>query len=404
MAHPEPVWRVLREQAPVHRIGPVVLVSRYGDAREVLRDQRRFSSRYFVSGSRAEAIRASLTGPQLQAYEDIGAFESMYMSRSDDDAHDRLRGSANRVFTPRRMAEMRSAVERYTDEMLAVMRLQDVTDVVSGLAYRLPLMVISDMLGVPATERDQIHEWSSQIGRNRGGDDPDALMVAHRAMREFRHYVEDILVPLRQNRGGGDLLTALLDAEESARLSPVELTAMFVVLLFAGHETTTNLISIGLLELLRHRDQWERLCADPALAPQATEELLRWVTPVQFQWRAAREDVEIDGIEIENGATVAAVLAAANRDPDAFADPERLDITRPDAKQHLSLGLGPHFCLGNALARLEGAVVFETLARRFPQIELVDDSPGWKGNAMMRGPSELRVRLGAQRSAAGTHG
>ncbi len=399
MAHPEPVWRTLREQAPVHRIGPLVLVARHGDARDVLRDDERFSSRYFVTGSRHEAIKASLTGAQLEAYEEIGAFESMYMSRSDDDQHDRLRGSANRVFTPRRMAEMRSAVQRYTDEMLAVMIHQDVSDLVSGLAYRLPLMVISDMLGVPPAERDQIHEWSSQLGRNRGGDDPQALIVAYQAMREFRHYVEDILVPLRENRSGSDLLTALLEAEESARLSPVELTAMFVVLLFAGHETTTNLISIGLLELLRNRDQWERLCADPSLAPRATEELLRWVTPVQYQWRAARADTMLGGIEIESGETVAAVLAAANRDPDVFADPERLDITRPDAKQHLAMGLGPHFCLGNALARLEGAVVFEALARRFPEIELADDSPGWKGNAMMRGPREVLVKLGPERSA-----
>jgi cytochrome P450 len=398
MAQPEPVWRALREMAPVHRIGPVVLVSGYRDARDVLRDDQRFSSRYFVTGSRAEAIKAALTGPELHAYEEIGAFESMYMSRSDDEQHERLRGSANRVFTPRRMAEMRSAVERYTDEMLAVMAAEGDTDVVSRLAYRLPLMVISDMLGVPPDQRDQIHLWSAQLGRNRGGDDPQALMVAFQAMRDFRHYVEDILVPLRSNRQGSDLLSALLDAEESARLSGVELTAMFVVLLFAGHETTTNLISIGLLELLRHRDQWDRLCEDPSLASEATEELLRWVTPVQYQWRATRADVEIGGVEIESGATVAAVLAAANRDPDPFADPERLDITRRNAKQHLALGLGPHFCLGNALARIEGAVVFEALARRFPRLELLDHSPSWKGNAMMRGPSEVRVRLGPERS------
>jgi cytochrome P450 len=400
MAHPDETWRELRERSPVHRLGPIVLVSRHEDARDLLRDQERFSSRYFVTGSRAEAIRASLTPDQRVANDEIGAFESMYMSRSDDEQHDRLRGSANRVFTPRRMADMRSAIQRYTDEMLAVMRQEEITDVVARLAYRLPLMVIADMLGVPPSERDQIHLWSAQLGRNRGGDDPQALMVAHRAMLEFRHYVEDILVPLRHSRQGSDLLTALLEAEESSRLSPVELTAMFVVLLFAGHETTTNLISIGLLELLRHRDQWERLTADPSLAPQAVEELLRWVTPVQFQWRATRAAVVVGGTRIDSGTTVAAVLAAANRDPEVFADAHELDITRPDAKQHLALGLGPHFCLGNALARLEGTVVFETLARRFPELELVDDDPPFQGNAMMRTPSAVRVSLGAERSAA----
>lgn len=401
MAHPEPVWRRLRDEAPVHRLGPIVLVSRHARARDILRDQKSYSNRYFVSGTRAEAIKSTLRGEQLRAYEDVGEFESMYMSRSDDEPHDRRRGSAAKVFTPRRMAEMRAAVERYADEMLDVMSGEEVCDIVDGLSYRLPLMLICDMLGIPESEREQIHIWSGQLGRNRGGDDPEALMVADRAMREFRHYVEDILVPLRRQHDGHDLLTALLNAEESTRISPAELTAMFVVLLFAGHETTTNLISIGLLELLRNRDQWQRLVADPSLAPQATEELLRWVTPVQYQWRAARRDVEIDGVTISAGDTVAAVLAGANRDPEVFADPERLDITRPDVKAHLSLGLGPHFCLGNALARMEGSIVFEKLATRFPEMELADDEPGWRGSSMMRGPSEVMVALGAQRRRAG---
>jgi cytochrome P450 len=399
MAHPEPAWRQLREEAPLHRLGPIVLVSRHAQAREILKDQKRFSSRYFVSGSRAEAIRASLDGEHLNAYDEVGEFESMYMSRSDDEPHDRRRGSAAKVFTPRRMAEMRAGVERYADEMIDAMAGDEVCDIVERLSYRLPLMLICDMLGVPESEREQIHIWSGELGRNRGGDDPEALLVAHRAMHEFRHYVEDILVPLRRQRDGHDLLTALLTAEESTRITPAELTAMFVVLLFAGHETTTNLISIGLLELMRNHDQWERLAADPSLAPGAVEELLRWVAPVQYQWRAAREDLDIDGMEIRRGDTVAAVLAGANRDPEVFADPEQLDITRADVRNHLSLGLGPHFCLGNALARMEGAVVFEKLARRFPDMELADDEPGWRGSSMMRGPSEVLVRLGGERPA-----
>ena len=201
MAHPEPAWRRLRDEAPVHRLGPIVLVSRHHDARGILRDQRSFSSRYFVSGTRAEAIRRSLSGPQLQALDEVGEFESMYMSRSDDEPHDRRRGSAAKVFTPRRMAEMRSAVERYADEMIDAMVADEVCDLVSRLSYRMPLMLICDMLGVPDSQREQIHRWSGELGRNRGGDDPEALLVAHRAMLEFRHYVEDILVPLRREPG-----------------------------------------------------------------------------------------------------------------------------------------------------------------------------------------------------------
>jgi cytochrome P450 len=195
-------------------------------------------------------------------------------------------------------------------------------------------------------------------------------------------------------------VTALMQAQEGDRLADQELTAMFVVLLFAGHETTTNLIGIGLVELLRHRDQWERLCADPSLAASATEELLRWVTPVQWLGRVVTEPFELEGVRLERGQSVFPILAAANRDPEAFADPNRLDITRPDARNHLALGFGPHFCIGNALARLEGTVAFGTLARRFPELELAEDELGWRGNAMLRGLTALPVRLGRERQVA----
>jgi cytochrome P450 len=187
-------------------------------------------------------------------------------------------------------------------------------------------------------------------------------------------------------------------AHEGDRLADQELTAMFVILLFAGHETTTNLIGNGLVELMRHRDQWERLCADPSLVPAAVEELLRWVTPVQWLGRVATEPFELEGVQIEAGQTVFPILAAANRDPAAFRNPERLDISRPDAKNHLALGFGPHFCIGNALARLEGTVAFATLARRFPGLELADEHLGWRGNAMLRGLEALPVRLGPERA------
>lgn len=399
MADPFPLWRRLREESPVHRLGGLALLTRYADVKAVIRDERGLSNGTAISGTRMAELTSRLDEEHLAAYHEVAGFESMYVSRSDGEQHDRLRGIAHRVFTPRRIAAMHESIARYTDDLLEDVDPAGVTDFISTLAYRLPLMVIADMLGVPDSQREQIHVWSNQLGRNRNGDDPDALMVAHGAMREFRHYVEEILVPMRQDGGGTDLVTALLQAEAGERLTLPELTSMFVVLLFAGHETTTNLIGNGLLELMRHRDQWERLCDDPSIAPQATEELLRWVTPVQWLGRVALEDIQVAGQTIPQGQTVFPVLAAANRDPDVFADAERLDLTRRDARQHVALGFGPHFCLGNALARMEGTVVFETLARRYPDMELVDDQPRWRGNAMLRGLERLEVRFGTPRRA-----
>jgi cytochrome P450 len=172
---------------------------------------------------------------------------------------------------------------------------------------------------------------------------------------------------------------------------------MFIVLLFAGHETTTNLLSAGLLELMRHRDQWQRMVDDPALIPGAVEELLRWLSPVQWVGRVAANDFTIGDLAVARGESVFLMIAAGNRDAEQFPDPNRLDITRANAKSHLSLGFGPHFCLGNSLARMEATIAFTTLAKRFPDVALVDDAPGWHGNAMLRSLKTLPIVLGDDR-------
>ena len=222
------------------------------------------------------------------------------------------------------------------------------------------------------------------------------MIDAHHAIEEFRAYVGGVIARHRADPdAGSELVAALLGAEGEEQLSEDELAAMFVVLLFAGHETTTNLISIGLVELLRERDQWELLCRDPSLVPGAVEELLRWVTPVQWEQRLVVEDVELGGALLERGQTVLTMLAGANRDPEVFERADELDITREDARKHLSFGHGPHFCLGASLARLEGEIAFTELTRRFPDIELAVD-PGelvFQGAAMMRQLRALPVRL-----------
>jgi cytochrome P450 len=401
LADPFPVWQRLLAEDPVHQHGPLVLVASHRHVKQLIRDSSRLSNATMTAGTRAQAIMRSLTDEQREAHLEVSAFESLYLSRSDGDQHRRLRDVAHQAFTPRRIIAMEASVRRYTEQMIAESMGGDVVDLMPRLAYLLPLMVIMDMLGVPEDRRDTIHDWSNRLGRNRGGDDPVALMDAHAAMAEFRHYVEGVVLPERRRHPGTDLVSALMQAHEGERLADQELTAMFVILLFAGHETTTNLIGNGLVELMRHRDQWERLCADPSLIPYAVEELLRWVTPVQWLGRVATESFELDGVRIEAGQTVFPVLAAANRDPEVFADPDRLDVTRGDAKEHLALGFGPHFCIGNALARLEGTVAFTTLATSFPGIELAADDLVWKGNAMLRGLTALPVRLGSDHAPAG---
>jgi cytochrome P450 len=401
MADPFPTWDRLREEVPVHRFGPRVLVSRHADVRALIRNKASLSSRAFIEGSQAEAIFTSLTEEQQRAHLEVSAFESNYLSRSDGDAHTRLRNVAHRAFTPRRVAELREVIARRTRDLLDDMVGEAEIDIVSHLAYRLPLMIIMEMLEVPPADQSAIHEWSSALGRNRGADDPGALMDAHRAMGEFRAYVEEVVLPARRGaEPESNLVAALMQAEQGDRLSPDELTAMFVILLFAGHETTTNLIANGLLTLLRDPAAWRMLREEPDVVPNAVEELLRFVSPVQWVLRVATADVDVDGARLAAGETVFLLLAAANRDPRAFASPDRLDLQRRDARDHLAFGFGPHFCIGNALARMEGAAVFAELARRFPDMRLATEELSWRGNAKLRSLAALPVHPGPYREAA----
>jgi cytochrome P450 len=297
----------------------------------------------------------------------------------------------HRAMTPARVAALQKSVQDAADRLLEVLEGRERADLMP-FAWGLPLIVICDLLGVPESDREAIHGWASALGRNKGGIPyPDAVVGAHAAMGEFRAYVDDMLEEHRSSRSRSDLLAALMDAE-GERLTTDELAANFVMMLFAGHETTTQLLGTGMLELLRHREQWQALCAAPGRASGAVEELLRFVAPVQWVMRIPFQDCEYGGLLLPKGRLVFLMLAAANRDPEVFDEPEGLDITR-DARRALAFGLGPHFCLGASLARLEGRIALETLARRFPEMELESDEPRWRGNARLRGLDALNVAL-----------
>lgn len=397
LADPFGIYARLRRSAPAYAFGPSVLITRYGDVKALARDSIRFSSQKKQRGSRTEAERARLTDEQREAWDEVFGFEALFMQRrGPDDDHDRVRRVAQLAFTPRRIAALEQSIHRYTRELVAAMTSDDVVDF-AVFAYQMPLMVITDLLGVPAEDHELVHQWSLKLGRNRqGAGEPGPLMEARDAMREFRAYVAALIEEQRSSQIEGSLALTLMGAEEDDRLSFTELTAMYIDLLFAGHETTANLIGTGVLELLRQRDQWQLLCDKPALAPKATEELLRFVTPVQFIHRIPYDDVEVAGFPIPAGTTVVAMLAGANRDPSTFDDPEVLRIEREDSSRHLSFGFGSHFCLGNALARAEARIALETLATRFPDVEISGDME-WVGPMGLRRLSRFPVRLGRDR-------
>jgi cytochrome P450 len=395
MKEPYELLNELRETAPVHDFELGVLVSSYDGVQSVMRDSVNYGHNPF-----GKTPLAPLTPEQEEAAEELSRHEALGVNQSDGEDHERLRRIVHRAFTPRRMAQMTDSVERYTNEMLEPMATDEPVELMD-FAYLMPLMVIGDLLGLPPADRDTIHEWTGRIGRAMTGTvDPEPLFDARDAVREFRGYIDALLEDRRGAPAASDLSAALMDAEQDERLSPDELSANYMLLLFAGHETTTNLISHGLLALLRNRDQWQELCADPDLSQNATEELLRYVSPVQWHGRYALKDTEIEGLAVPAGRRIFPMLAGANRDPAVFADPDRLDIRRHNSNQHLAFGFGPHYCLGQALARLEGQIVFATLARRFPDMQAAVDEPVYTGSSLLRRLASLEVVLGPDRDAA----
>ena len=384
-ADPYPFYRRLREQDPVHRtaMGFWVL-TRYEDCVAVLRDQR-FGREEFqqmltaVYGNDTEK-------PQLP--------RSMLFRDPPD--HTRLRALVSKAFTPRTIEVMRGHIQDIVDRLLGRALAQGGMDVMEDLAYPLPVTVICEMLGVPVGDHASIRGWSADIARSLDAiglpSDQSIVERGRIARRQLADYFR-ALVPERRARPQPDLLSGLLAAEEQGdKLTEPEVIAMCLLLFIAGHETTVNLIGNGLLALLRHPEQLARVQADPALVPNAVEELLRYDSPVQRTARITTEEVDLAGHHIAKGAMVVVALGAANRDPAQFADPDRLDVTRRDVR-HISFGFGIHFCLGAPLARVEGQIALGALLRRAPGLTLDEPTLEWRESSVLRGLKRLRVRF-----------
>jgi cytochrome P450 len=309
----------------------------------------------------------------------------------DPPEHTRLRRLVSKAFTPRLVERLRPRVAELVDELLGAAHGE--VDLIAALAYPLPVIVISEMLGVPPEDEERFKAWSDALAR---GLDPDFLVppveleLRDRARAEFGAYFGD-LADRRRAEPADDLLSGLVAIEE---LSRDDLIATCVLLLVAGHETTVNLIANGTLALLRSSDQLTYFREHLDRAPAVVEELLRYDPPIQLSGRVALEDAEIEGQRIGRGEVVLLLLGAANRDPDVYAEPDRLDLTRwngADAPRHLAFGQGIHFCLGAPLARLEGQIALTALAQR--ELALIPGPLRYKDNLILRGLSELPVRL-----------
>jgi pimeloyl-[acyl-carrier protein] synthase len=307
----------------------------------------------------------------------------------DPPRHTRLRGLVNRAFTPRVVKGLRPRVEALVADLLAPARERGELDVIADLGEPLPGIVIAELLGVPAADRPQFKRWSDDTVRAIGGQaTPEVAAQAQGSMLAMWEYLRAAAAD-RRARPANDLLSGLVAAEaEGDRLSENELLATCILLMFGGNETTTNLIGNGVLALLRHPEQWERLRAEPDLIQSAVEELVRYDSPIQRTVRVAREDLELGDARIGRGERISLMIGAANRDPAAFPNPDRLDVGRGE-RRHLAFGLGPHFCLGSSLARLEGQVAIAAVVAQFPGLRLLTEAPEWKPNLNFRGLRSL---------------
>ena len=380
---PYPLYHAIRACSPVY-FDPRLerwLVTGYDAVAAVLSDQR-FSSK----------AAAQLMRPGQHADSPVGRYMARSIIRSDPPAHTRLRKLVNRAFTPHVLEPLRVRIQDLADSLLDKVQASGRMCVRADLAFPLPMAVITALLGADLSMAEQFRRWTGDLNALLTTPNPTerAVEAANRSVTERDGYIAS-LVARRRAQPANDLITGLAMAEENGdRLSDEDICAVCGVLMSAGHETTTNLICNGLLALLRHPDQKMRLARHPESIGSAVEEFLRYESPVQWNGRLALEDVEIAGVAILRGDLVSIGHGPANRDPKQFTDPDRLDITR-NPNRHLAFGHGIHFCVGAALARLEGPIVIQTVLRRMPDLRLAAAELTWNPGFLLRSVKSLPV-------------
>lgn len=390
LQNPYPGYASLRKQGPIHWseefCGGAWLLTDYADVAYVLRDPS-FSVRR--AGGWANTSGAGAR-ESLRSFKSILARSLLFI---DAPQHSRLRQAMHAGFKPSVIQSMRPLIGRIVEELLDDMQRTDVIDFIASFARKLPARVIATAMGVDSPDRPDFINWSDDVAAFVGSPTPtmEIALRAQESLVALSEYFRALLPERRRNRGE-DLVSRLLQAEEQGLVvTTKELLAQCCTLLFAGHETTRNLLGNGLLTLLRHPEQWQSLKQNPDLMPSALKELLRYESPVQYTGRRAKTDVELHGCLIRKGDLVIPLIGAANRDPKKFSNPDTFDILR-DEGNHQSFGYGPHVCIGATLTYLEAEVAFTALIRRFPHLRLIDTKVEWTGNAVYRSLATLPVR------------
>ncbi len=384
LANPYPLFHRLRSEDPVHW-DPYLhawVVTRYVDVVWVF---QHFSADRTPTPERLNEIGLSMLTPLAQ----LMVRQMLFL---DPPAHSRVRGLASKAFTPRRVEVLREHIQDIVDGILDDVAPKGRMEVLADIGRPLPAIVTEELLGLPISDREQLTHWSTDFAEVLGNfqHNPDRAQRVLKSVNEMVAYFQEAVREHRANLRD-DLISAFITAEvDGDRLTDEEIVANTIVTMVGGQETTTNLIGNGILSLLRNPDQLEKLRADYSLIPSAVEELLRYEAPSQHTARLAPKDVELGGKLIHKRDAVIAVMAAANRDPERFPDPDRLDITRQD-NRHVAFAWASHFCFGAPLARLEGQITFESILRRMPNLTLEPGPLSWRTNMGLRGLNELSV-------------
>jgi pimeloyl-[acyl-carrier protein] synthase len=387
-ANPYPYYAMLHEKAPVLFLPEfgVWFVTSYAEVTVVLKDAHFGFD--ILKVMTPEELGSPETPENIRPLYDM---RDSWMLHRDPPVHTHLRKVVHKTFTPRMIERLRDRAQTITDNLIDKALANGGMDFISEFAFLLPISMITGMLGVPTEDAPLLRRWSmSMIDAFGIGGTLEQAQQGAAGVLEFTAYLREIIAERRINPQE-DLISALITTDaDGEKLTEDELVSMCVFLLFAGYETTINLLGNGMLALLRHPDQWEKLKADPSLVQPAVEELLRFDSPVQMNGRWVLADTELGGQQLKRGQFVIPVFGAANHDPARFPNPGTLDITR-DPNPHIAFGSGIHFCLGAPLARMEGQIAFATLARRLPSLKLVDEQPAYRNMRLFRGLEALPV-------------
>jgi cytochrome P450 len=379
LANPYPLYARLRAEDPVHW-DPFLhawVVTRYDDVVHVLH-------KFLADRTPTPELLEAMGAPELSEIAEVMVKQMLFM---DAAAHTRLRALASHAFTPARIKVLREHIQSIADRLVTAMEAKGSFDLIADFAAPMPAIVTAEMLGVPVEDHPQLKDWSFTFSEMLGNfqHNPDRSDAVLEALRGMIAYFRNAIALQKQYPTEG-LVRSFMTAEVNGdRFTEEEIVANCILTMVGGLETTTNLIGNGILTLLRNREQFERLRSEPSLIPSAVEELLRFESPSQHTARLAPADTMLGGKLIKQRQAVIAVMGAANRDPERFADPDRLDFTRTP-NRHVAFGWGAHFCFGAALARMEGQIAFELLTQRLPRLRLDESQPlEWRDNLGLRG-------------------